>query len=200
MFHRFTDEARHVVTRAEEHARRLGHRWIGCEHLLLGLAGVKDPVASLFHDRGASPQAVEEAIGAVIGTTPGDNDDAVLLATLGVDLAEVRRAAEAAFGPGALDATMSRRHTWRRFGRRHRCGPPISTSSGRRTLTPKAKRCLERSLRESLRLGHGHIDVEHIAMALLASDDTAAWQVLVHLGVDPPELRRAIERTQRRTA
>jgi ATP-dependent Clp protease ATP-binding subunit ClpA len=37
MFERFTPDARTVVVHAQEHARRLGHRYIGCEHLLLGI-------------------------------------------------------------------------------------------------------------------------------------------------------------------
>ena len=198
VFERFTIEARQVVAEASEHAHRLGHHWIGCEHLLLGVAGSDTPVAALFHDRSASPHALEQSIGAVTRTDPGDSDDAVLLATLGVDLAEVRRAAEAVFGTDALEAAATRRRTRLHFGRRRRCGPPAS--SGKATLTPKAKRCLERSLRESLRLEHGHIGVDHIALALLSRDDTAAWQVLVHLGVNPTELSQAIEESQRRVA
>jgi Clp amino terminal domain, pathogenicity island component len=38
MFERFTDSARQVVVRAQEDARRLGHNYIGCEHLLLAAA------------------------------------------------------------------------------------------------------------------------------------------------------------------
>ncbi len=37
MFQRFTDEAREAVVLAQDEARRLGHGWIGTEHLLLGL-------------------------------------------------------------------------------------------------------------------------------------------------------------------
>ena len=38
MFERFTDTARHVVVQAQDDARRLGHGYIGCEHLLLAAA------------------------------------------------------------------------------------------------------------------------------------------------------------------
>ena len=38
MFERFTDGARQVVVRAQEDARRLGHSYIGSEHLLLAAA------------------------------------------------------------------------------------------------------------------------------------------------------------------
>ncbi len=153
----------------------------------------------LLRHRGAHPQALGEAIAAVIGPDSGDSDDQVLLASLGIDLGEVRRLAEATFGAGALDAASvrSRRGTWYRLRRRRsRC----TRSSENATLTSKAKRCLELSLREALRLKHGHIGAEHIALALLARDDTAAWKVLVHLGIGPLELRRTIEDWQRRMA
>ncbi|RCG29618.1 Clp protease [Sphaerisporangium album] len=39
MFERFSDSARRVVVVAQEEARRLGHRTIGTEHVLLGLLG-----------------------------------------------------------------------------------------------------------------------------------------------------------------
>jgi ATP-dependent Clp protease ATP-binding subunit ClpA len=39
MFERFDNEARSVITKAQEIARELGHNWIGTEHLLLGLEG-----------------------------------------------------------------------------------------------------------------------------------------------------------------
>src|SRR5690348_15470044 len=45
MFERFTGRARHVVVLAQEEARRLGHNYIGTEHILLGLFGEPDGVA-----------------------------------------------------------------------------------------------------------------------------------------------------------
>ena len=46
MFERFTKRARHAVVLAQEEARRLGHDYIGPEHVLLGLLGVPDGVAA----------------------------------------------------------------------------------------------------------------------------------------------------------
>jgi ATP-dependent Clp protease ATP-binding subunit ClpA len=37
MFERFTDQARRAVVLAQEESRLLGHDYVGCEHLLLGL-------------------------------------------------------------------------------------------------------------------------------------------------------------------
>ncbi|CAD5324938.1 unnamed protein product [Arabidopsis thaliana] len=39
MFERFTEKAIKVITLAQEEARRLGHNFVGTEHILLGLIG-----------------------------------------------------------------------------------------------------------------------------------------------------------------
>ncbi|MGI8684376.1 MAG: Clp protease N-terminal domain-containing protein [Acidimicrobiales bacterium] len=201
MFERFTHELRDVVRQSQLHARRLGHAWVGCEHLLLSVAGADGPAAALLRDRGARPDAVETAIVEVVGTAPGDHDDKVALAALGIDLDEVRSAVEATFGSGALDVTTGRRRRSHRLrsrllGRR----VPSRTAAPCLPFTRRAKRCLERSLREALRLKHQSIGVEHLTLALLADDDTVAWEVLVRLGVDLGDLRRAIEEPFGRTA
>jgi hypothetical protein len=41
-FERFTKESQRLVTLAQTEAKRLGHEWIGTEHLLLGLLGIED--------------------------------------------------------------------------------------------------------------------------------------------------------------
>lgn len=170
---------------------------MGCEHLLLAVSGTDGPAGAALRERGARQQAVEEAIVSVIGTGPGDNDEKVALAALGIDLDEVRTAVEATFGAGALDTSPGRRRIRRPLlGRRAPCGPPTRSLP----FTSRAKRCLELSLRESLRLNHRSIGAEHVALALTAHDDTVAWRALVHLGVDPAEVRVAIEETFRRTA
>ena len=46
MFERFTDRARQTVVLAQEEARRLGHTYIGTEHLLLGLLREGEGVAA----------------------------------------------------------------------------------------------------------------------------------------------------------
>ena len=195
MFERLTAEARDVVMRAQEHARELGHSWTGCEHLLLAVAASATPTGEMVRDRG-NPAELERAIGAIVGQGD-DADDAVLLAKLGIDLAQVRLAAETTFGAGAFEAVGARRRRGHWNGlRRRRCPSPPSTPP----LTPKAKRCLALSLREALRRNHNYLGVEHIALALLARDDTAAWAVLRELGVVPRELQRTIDDSLRRTA
>ena len=69
MFERFTDRARRVVVLAQEHARLLGHTYIGTEHVLLGLIDEGEGVAAkVLTDLGISLDAVRERIEEVIGT------------------------------------------------------------------------------------------------------------------------------------
>ena len=46
MFERFTDQARRVVVVAQEESRKLGHNYIGTEHILLGLIHEGEGVAA----------------------------------------------------------------------------------------------------------------------------------------------------------
>jgi ATP-dependent Clp protease ATP-binding subunit ClpA len=50
MFERLTDTARHVVVQAQHDARRLGHNYIGCEHLLLAAAAAAEPAGAILRD------------------------------------------------------------------------------------------------------------------------------------------------------
>lgn len=204
MSERLTEDSREVLRQAQEHARRLGHGAIGCEHLLLAVAGADSAAAALLRHRGAGPDALEAGIVSVVGTGAGDNDDKVALAAIGIDLDDVRQALEARFGPGALERAAvpprRRRNLRRRLRAPGRRPAPCAADSRSLPFTARAKRTLELSLRESLRLQHRCIGVVHIALALLARDDTAAWKVLVDLGIDPVELRTAIEEPLRRSA
>jgi len=106
MFERFTDDARTLVVHAQHHARRLGHRYIGCEHLLLAAVSAGQPASAVMCAHGLTPQLVEEEIvrrvglGAGAGLFGGLDRDA--LATIGIDLDAVRARIEASFGPQAL--------------------------------------------------------------------------------------------------
>ncbi len=66
-FERFTDRARTVVARSEIEARRLGHGFVGTEHILLALFEVTDGLAFRVLDvAGISKSMVEEQVLALI--------------------------------------------------------------------------------------------------------------------------------------
>ncbi len=62
--------------------------------------------------------------------------------------------------------------------------------SGHIPFTPRAKKVLELSLRESQQLGHHYIGTEHLLLGLIREGEGAAAKVLARLGAD---LNRARE-------
>ena len=50
MFERFTGSARQAIVRAQSEARQLGHGFIGCEHLLLGVLAADEPAAAVLRE------------------------------------------------------------------------------------------------------------------------------------------------------
>ena len=134
MFERFTQDARTLVVQASQHARRLGHRYIGGEHILLAAVCASQPASAVMCAHGVTPELVEEEIvrrvglGAGAGLFGGLDKDA--LATIGIDLDAVRARIEASFGPQALtDAAQAAYQAQRkRLGPR----PPRLVRSWRR--------------------------------------------------------------------
>ncbi|MGH3236758.1 MAG: Clp protease N-terminal domain-containing protein, partial [Streptosporangiaceae bacterium] len=153
MFERFTDDARQVVVQAQAAARRLGHGFIGCEHLLLATASTDTPASLVLRDQGVSPERIETEI---LRTAGPDRTadllgglDREALASIGIELDVVRTRLEAAFGPDALARAApacrrSRRPAWRkgplaeliRRRRRGRVSAAPSTGPARRGNTP----------------------------------------------------------------
>jgi ATP-dependent Clp protease ATP-binding subunit ClpA len=59
-------------------------------------------------------------------------------------------------------------------------------------FTPRSKKVLELSLRESLQLRHNYIGTEHILLGLIREGDGVAAQVLVKLGADLNRVRQQV--------
>ena len=66
--------------------------------------------------------------------------------------------------------------------------------SGHIPFTPRAKKILELSLRESLDLGHSSIGPEHILLGVAREGQGVANQVLATLGADGPRVRAEVMR------
>jgi ATP-dependent Clp protease ATP-binding subunit ClpA len=177
MFERFTDEARAVVRQAQEEARRLHHPFIGTEHILLAMLETGEgPAAQALRDRGADPADLRRRIVGVVDP-PGDDLDPAALATLGIDLEEVRRVTEATFGPGALDVQ----------GRK-------PSKPGHIPFSKRGKKLLELSLREALRLGHKYIGTGHLLLGLIREGDGLGARALTDAGIDLAALRDDVTR------
>src|SRR3954462_9940002 len=104
MFERFTAKARDVVIRAQAEDVARGADTIRSEHLLAALVQVPDTLALMVLTGFSVAPADLLADVDALGATPSDSE---ALASIGIDLEEVRRQVEEAFGPGALDRTMA---------------------------------------------------------------------------------------------
>jgi Clp amino terminal domain, pathogenicity island component len=191
MFEHFTDEGRQVVARAQEQARRLGHGFIGTEHLLYGLAGADSQVGMVLRERGVTPERYEAQFVELVGPGPHpaahragpDLLDRDALSAIGIDLDAVRERIEAVFGPGALMAGASEQHRW---GHRRRW-----PASGHLPVTRRARKCLAVSQHEA-RAHTGQLGAEHIALTLLAMNEGLPPRILSAIGARAPELRAEI--------
>jgi hypothetical protein len=164
MFERFSKSAREVVVRAQVEARTLGRERIDADVMLLGVAGGQSRAARVLADHGATYEALHRRAAA-------GELDAAALAAIGIDLEEIRRRAEASFGPGAQER-----------GRRAR--------DGYVPFTPGSKKALELSLREAIAAGDKEIADEHVLLGLLRQGDVD--ELLRSVGAEPVALREAL--------
>jgi ATP-dependent Clp protease ATP-binding subunit ClpA len=183
MFERFTEEARAVVVSAQEEASALGHDHIGAEHLLLGVAR-RARAAGLLRQLGLGYDALRADLRA--GPSDEPQLDADALASIGIDLDEVRRRVEESFGPGALAR------------RRARCAR--GRVLGRRPFSRGAKKSLELALREAVALGDDHIAAEHLLLGLMREPGRPVIAALERHGQTPGSVRAATLAALRRAA
>jgi hypothetical protein len=108
MFERFGPDAKVTVVDAQKHARRLGHNYIGGEHLLLSAVSQSSRASAILAAHGLTPEYVEAEITRRVGPGAGAGTDLFggldwdALAAIGIDLDTVRARIEASFGPQAL--------------------------------------------------------------------------------------------------
>ncbi len=98
----------------------------------------------------------------------GEGVAAKALAAMGISLEAVRQQVEDIIGRGQQAMT------------------------GHIPFTPRSKRVLELSLRESLQLGHNYIGTEHILLGLIREGEGVAAQVLVRMGADLNRVRQQV--------
>jgi Clp amino terminal domain, pathogenicity island component len=216
VFERFSEQAHLVLDLAREQAERCGHRYLGPEHVLLGvLAEGHSGAAKVLRARGVELAVAHAELLELArrGVVPAPRpSDAELLGTLGIDLGAVRRNTQETFGFVAVgEATLrvTRRRGWRggRVVWTPLCGPPFF-----------AKRALQLAGERAGALGHREVGPDHVMLGVL--DDArepaagtreprrhrrivahvglpagyrgAAGALLEALGVDLDELRDAV--------
>jgi ATP-dependent Clp protease ATP-binding subunit ClpC len=71
-------------------------------------------------------------------------------------------------------------------------GQGQSVPAGHIPFTPRAKKVLELSLRESIELGHNYIGTEHLLLGLLAEGEGVGAQVLAKMGATLTSVRSEV--------
>jgi ATP-dependent Clp protease ATP-binding subunit ClpA len=165
VFERFTQPAHRVVELATEEADRLGHSYLGPEHVLLGI--VRDGesrAARALRVHGLDLEAVRAEVGRLVdqGFLPRpERSDTELLRSVGIDLAAVRRRVEETFGQEAVGEATWRvsRRPWGRGGTvvwTPLCGKPLA-----------AKGALHLAGVEADALGQHDIGPDHVLLGVL---------------------------------
>jgi ATP-dependent Clp protease ATP-binding subunit ClpA len=97
-----TPGARAIHRGAFEHAIRLGHPYLGSEHILLALAGADHPAGAALRAHGVTPDRVEEQIVRLSGNGLFSDLDRDALAAVGIDVETVSDHVTRSLGPEAL--------------------------------------------------------------------------------------------------
>jgi Clp amino terminal domain, pathogenicity island component len=132
-----SEDADRVLDLAREEADLLGHRYLGPEHVVLGVLRDGGSEANrVLEAHGADLAAARTALGRLVerGVVPGPRpSDAELLGALGIDLEAIRRTTEQSFGGQAVgwavrEATRARRRGVGRVPRTPLRDPPLLIS------------------------------------------------------------------------
>jgi ATP-dependent Clp protease ATP-binding subunit ClpA len=174
MFERFAETARQAVIDARQEAAWAGQDKVGSEHILLAVLREPGPAAEALTAAGVDAESLRAWL------PRGDHEataglDADALSTLGIDLDAVRRAADGAFGPGALDRA-------RVPGR------------NRMPFAPDAKHTLAGAARQAVHRNQRWITTGHLLFGILDQTNNVALTVLTGAGTDIAALRADVER------
>jgi Clp amino terminal domain, pathogenicity island component len=197
-----------------EHAVRLGHRHLGCEHLLLALVAGDHPAAGVLRAHGLRADRFEEQLVRLGGGGIFGGLDESSLSAIGIDLGTVRQRALATFGPEALaragraveaDGAGRRAGSARWLPGVARTQPgvwhggvshggaldggvflPHSPDVGELLRVPRSDGLLEPG---------APYDVPHLAVGLVSVAGGAVPPLLAALDARPAVLRAAVERT-----
>ncbi len=168
MFERFTTDARAAVEIAQDEARGLRHPYLGTEHLVIGMLTTECLGGQLLRSRGMSAPAARRQLQE--WEAGAGRLDPEALATIGIDLDAVLRAAETQFGTGALSAGA------RRMPRGHL------------PFTKRAKKVLELAVREAGAIDAGEINSGHLLLGVITEAEGDGARLVRAAGIDVDEL------------
>jgi ATP-dependent Clp protease ATP-binding subunit ClpA len=178
-----------VLTSARGEAARARHGYLGLEHLLLVLAQPTAPATrQLLAERGVTLDRARDAVWLVVGSGRGDGprfDSATLLATLGIDLDQIRRQVEQQFGPDAIHRLYAGETGWNLRPRGPLCDLPVA---------PDLKKAISDALGDCWDNAPPALH-PRLLIAALDTHSPGLTAVLDELGASPHELRTAATAT-----
>ena len=158
---------RYLAAGADE-ARRLSHRSVGTEHVLLALTRDPDSGASrILRQLDVSHGDIAES--PCLAGAPNRRIDSEALAALGIDFETVRERLEEIFGPGALEQTRA----------------------GCLAIMPRLKIALAYAVDHA---GEGPVQDEHVLLGLLSVHESLAAHVLSELDVTLEKVEAIVAR------
>jgi len=211
-----SQHARRVLDLAKNEAAALGHRYLGPEHLVLGvLRDGGSGAARVLRAQGVDLEAARAAVRRLgeRGVVPGPRpSDAELLGMLGIDLDAIRRSTEQTFGHGAVgwairEATRARRGGIGRVPRTPLESPPVLATQALYLASQHAKTLSRGAVSPELLLLGVITDIQtpwprcmsnpwvrqlHASVGLPEGYRGAAGALLAALGVDLDELHDAV--------
>jgi hypothetical protein len=192
---RRSQPAARVLGLARAEAEWFGHRYVGPEHLVLGvLRDDRSDAARVLRAHGLSLPTARAALGRLAerGLVPGPRpSDAELLGTLGIDLDAIRHRTEQAFGANAVgwavrEATRARGRGLGRVPRTPLRDPPMLVSQ-----------VLYHASEQARALGTGVIGPELLLLGVVADIRTPwprcmnnRWRRQLYASVDLPRSYR----------
>jgi len=190
-----TKGAREVQMAAFEHARRLGHPYVGCEHTLLGLAGAGHPAAAALREHRVTPERVEEQVIRLWGGGLFGDLDSSALAAVGIDVDAVRTRMTETFTPEALSraghAMQPRGFGGSRWDPRRR-GPGVHANGVFLPHSPDVIQMMRTAFAERDARHDAQVGVDTLALGVLSCTTGLVPQVLAALGVGADVLRAAV--------
>jgi ATP-dependent Clp protease ATP-binding subunit ClpA len=165
-----TPRAKKVIALSIDESRRLGHEYVGTEHLLLGLMREGEGIAAgVLESLGINLERVRiGVIGALSGHDPSPQPPGRF------DRLTERASKEVDRVIGGQEASAEPRGRFDRF-------------------TEHARKVLALAQEEAHRLAHNRIGPEHLLLGLALEDEGVHARVLSNLGVELTKIRSAVE-------
>ena len=127
----------------------------------------------------------------------GEGVAAEALSSLGVTLERAREESEGMLSDALSSIGISLEEVRREAGE----ALDMSIPDDRRIpFSPRAKKVLERALREAMRLRDNYIGTEHVVLGMLRNEDGTAIRMLARLGVSPEMLEERLFELRGRVA